>query len=153
MKYILMKTILLSGLLLSISCSVSGVRAFWEIPDPNLPYIAKVRVDPRWGYVVIYNPDICQQIGAACGFFRTHEFAHYWLKHPLPLSPASFPSSLEGEVDCWTAKYGKPNEIFAAYQLFLEDGSNPNWNTYGDPVQRAKRIRTCAIQAGNWIES
>ncbi|MCZ6805257.1 MAG: hypothetical protein O7D86_15370 [Proteobacteria bacterium] len=146
-------TILLPGLLLSTSCSVTRTRGFWEIPDSNLPQIAKVRLGGEWGYTVIYNPVICKQIGAACGFFRTHEYAHYWLDHPLAFSPTSYPASYEAEVDCWTARYGNPNEVFAAYQLFLEDGSNPNWSSYGDPNERAERIRTCAIQTGNWIES
>jgi len=148
MKYSLLKTILFSGLLFS-EITIAAA-SFWEIPDPHLPYIAMVRADPHWGSAVIYNPDICKEIGAACGFFREHASTHAHLNHLL-LPPEAYPASLEAQADCWAAKYGKPNEVHAAVQLLLEDGSNPNWNIHGDPAERAKRIRTCAIQAGNWI--
>ncbi|MFU1520392.1 hypothetical protein ACM25P_18185 [Vreelandella alkaliphila] len=41
-----------------------------EISDPNLNEIAIVQPHPQYGAVIIYNPIICQQIGAACGFFE-----------------------------------------------------------------------------------
>ena len=41
-----------------------------EIADPNLNDIAMVQPHPQYEAVIIYNPIICQQIGAACGFFR-----------------------------------------------------------------------------------
>ncbi len=143
---------LFSGFLLSISCSEATIAPYWEIPDPNLPYIAMVRADPYWTSAVIYNPDICQQIGDACGFFRLHAFAHDKLNHTLLASPESYPASLESQADCWAARNGKPNEVHAAVQLFLEEDSSAKWKIHGDPVKRAETVSTCAIEAGNWIE-
>jgi len=153
MKYILVKIILFFGILLCISCSNTTVQPFWEIPDPSLPEIAMIRADPHWGTAVIFNPDTCTEIGEACGFFRTHAFAHGHLNHQLLAEPSAYPVSLETEADCWTAKYGKANETFAIVKLFLEEDVNTKWKIHGDQKQRAKTIKSCAIEAGRWIET
>ena len=84
MKYFPRTAILVLALLLTGVMAPGTVSAqFWEIPDPALPQIAMVRADPQWGYAVIYNPDLCRQTGAACAFFRAHEYAHVVLNDPL----------------------------------------------------------------------
>ena len=153
MKYFLVKIILFFGFLLCISCSGTIVQPFLEIPDPSLSEIAMVRVQPKNIRAVIYNPDTCEQIGAACGFFRLHAYAHGHLNHQILVSPASYPASLETEADCWTAKYGKANETLAIVKLFLEEDVNTKWKIHGDPKQRAETIRSCAIEAGRWLSS
>ena len=121
-----------------------------EIPAVQLQDIAMVQAHPQYGAVIYYNPIICQQMGMACGFFRAHEYGHISLNHQF-LHPAAYPAQREAEADCWAASNGNPHEIFAAYQLFMAGGSSPNWVVYGHPLQRAQRLRTCAIQAGRWI--
>ena len=123
-----------------------------EIPDPTLGDIAMVRPDPRYGAVIVYNPIICQQIGLACGFFRAHEYGHVVLGHQY-MHPAYYPAAREASADCWAARNATPQEIQAAVQLFLAGGSSPNWQVYGNPYQRAHRVRQCAIQAGRWQPS
>ena len=121
-----------------------------EIPDPNLNDIAIVRSDPQYGAVIIYNPNICQQIGAACGFFRAHEYGHIVLGHQF-LHPGAYPAQREAQADEWAAANGRPQEILAAYYLFSNGGSSTNWQVYGNPQQRAARLRQYAISYGTWI--
>ena len=152
MKYILMRTILFPVLLLSsLLCENVLADQYWGISDTRLPYIARVRADPHWGYAVLYNPDTCKEIGAACGFFIEHAGAHPHRNHIL-LPPDAYPATLEAEADCWAAKNGKSKEVYAAVQLFLNENRNPNLNLTGDPAQRAENIRACAEKSGNWIE-
>ena len=153
MKYILMRTILFPVLLLSglISENVPAEQ-YWGIPDTRLPYIAMVRRNPNETTIVIYNPDTCKEIGAACGFFIEHAGAHAHRNHIL-LPPDAYPAMLEAEADCWAAKNGKSKEVYAAVQLFLDENRNPNLNLTGDPAQRAEKVRACAEEAGNWIEN
>ncbi len=139
-------TALVPGLLFS-----GPARAqFWEIPDPDLKYIAMIRADPNWGSAVIYNPVHCEEVGKACGFFRKHAFAHAHMNHLL-LPPKAYPVATELRADCWAAKNGKPDEVLAAYELMKNYDGNRNWILHGDTVQRAQKVRECALQAGNWI--
>ena len=151
MNTILKKAILFPSLLLSGLISENVLALYWEISDTRLPYIARVRADPHWGAAVLYNPDTCEEIGAACGFFKEHAYAHAHRNHIL-LPPEAYPATLEAEADCWAAKNGNPKEVYAAVQLLLDDNLNPNLNITGDPAQRAEKIRACAEKAGNWIE-
>ena len=121
-----------------------------EIADPNLNDIAMVRPHPQYGAVIIYNPNICQQIGAACGFFRAHEYGHVTLGHQF-MHPGAYPAQREAQADEWAAANGQPQEILAAYYLFLNGGSSPNWQVYGHPQQRAARLRQYAIKYGKWV--
>jgi len=146
-KAILFPSLLLSGL---ISENVPAEQ-YWGIPDTRLPYIAMVRRNPNETTIVIYNPDTCKEIGAACGFFIEHAGAHAHRNHIL-LPPDAYPATLEAEADCWAAKNGKSKEVYAAVQLFLNENRNPNLNLTGDPAQRAENIRACAEKSGNWIE-
>ena len=146
-KAILFPSLLLSGL---ISENVPAEQ-YWGIPDTRLPYIAMVRRNPNETTIVIYNPDTCKEIGAACGFFIEHAGAHAHRNHIL-LPPDAYPAMLEAEADCWAAKNGKSKEVYAAVQLFLDENRNPNLNLTGDPAQRAENIRACAEKSGNWIE-
>ncbi len=134
-------------LFVSFSASAQQVP---EIPDPQLNDIAMVQPHPQYDAVIIYNPIICQQIGAACGFFRAHEYGHVVLGHQF-MHPGAYPAQREAQADHWAAANGNPQEILAAYYLFLNGGSSPNWQIYGHPQQRAARVRQFAINAGNWI--
>ena len=155
---LLMKIILLSGLLLSASCSSVDWQGFinvpttpyWEIQDSRLPEIAMIRMIRTGANVVIYNPVICQQIGDACGFFRLHAFAHDRLIHQI-LPCEAYPLLSEDQADCWAAKYGKPHEIYAAVQLISDEDRDKNLKIHGNPAHRAEHIRACAIDNGNWI--
>ncbi len=148
-----MRTILFPVLLLSsLLCENVLAAQYWGISDTRLPYIARVRADPHWGYAVIYNPDTCKEIGVACGFFIEHAGAHAHLNHHL-LPPEAYAAPTEAKADCWAAKNGKSKEVYAAVQLLLDDNRNPNLNITGDPAQRAEKIRACAEEAGNWIEN
>ncbi len=146
---ILSVCLLISSLLLGSFFSPPATAFVWEITDSKLPYIAKIRADPQWGSAVIYNPVMCKEIGAACGFFRTHAFAHAHRNHIL-LPPEAYPATLEAEADCWAAKNGKPDEVYAAVQLLLDENRNPDLNITGNPLERAEKVRACAEQAGNW---
>ncbi len=152
MNSILKKTILFPSLLLSglISENVPAEQ-YWGIPDTRLPYIAMVRRNPNETTIVIYNPDTCKEIGAACGFFIEHAGAHAHLNHHL-LPPEAYAAPTEAKADCWAAKNGRPKEVYAAVQLLLDDNRNPNLNITGDPAQRAEKIRACAEKSSNWIE-
>jgi hypothetical protein len=146
-------TVLLSCFVLCMSCSnYAAISPRWEIPDPDLKEIAMIRADPHWGAAVIYNPETCKEIGEACGFFRLHAFAHRHLNHLLLAEPAAYPASQENQADCWAAMYGKTNDVQAAVRLFLDEDRNPAWRIHGNPLERAKNIRTCAIQAGKWSD-
>lgn len=145
-------TILFSSLLLSsLLCENVPATQYWGISDPGLPYIARIRAQPNRGAIVIYNPDICKEIGIACGFFIEHASVHAHLNHII-LPPEAYPAMLEAEADCWVAKNSDPKEVYAAVQLLLDDNHIPNLNTKGDPAQRAEKIRACAEKAGNWVE-
>ena len=151
MNLIMNRTVLLSCLLLGSLLSESVLAArYWGIPDAKLPYIARIRAQAR-GAMVIYNPDTCEEIGAACGFFIDHASAHAHLNHLL-LPPEAYPAMLEAQADCWVAKNMNPKEIYAAVQLLLDENRNPDINIIGDPAKRAENIRACAEQAGNWVE-
>jgi len=150
--FILNRIILFFSLLLSslLSEQTLAYTLYWGIPDAKLPYIAMIRAQAR-GAMVIYNPDTCEEIGTACGFFIDHASAHAHLNHVL-LPPEAYTTISEDQADCWVAKNMDPKEIYAAVQLLLDDNLNPDLNIIGDPVMRAEKIRACAEMAGNWIE-
>ena len=151
------KIILVTCLFFSVSCATGKtalvISPLWEIPDPDLKEIAMIRADPNWGTVVIYNPNTCNEIGEACMFFRRHAYAHEHLKHGLLGEPDDYPPSNEASADCWAARYGKPEEIQSVYALFLDANRNPDLRIHGVPVQRAERIKNCAIEAGKWVDN
>lgn len=146
------RTLFVFGFLLStlLACSAAG-RHFWEISSPDLPHIAMIRADPRFGSVVVYNSELCKQIGDACGFFRTHAHAHSSLSHQI-LPPGGYPDSLEAEADCWAARNAEPGEVTAAVQLLSDENRDPDIPIIGNASERAERIRDCAIESRNWIE-
>lgn len=149
---ILIWPMLLFVLLLSGLFSENVVAAlYWGIPDSKLPYIAKIRTQPADRVMVIYNPDTCEQIGTACGFFIEHARAHAHLNHII-LPPEAYSPILEAQADCWVAKNGRSDEVYAVVQFLLDKDLNSNLNITGDPAQRAGNIRACAEQAGNWEE-
>lgn len=143
-----------SSLLLAVNVLgfsfVASAQQVPEIPNPALNDIAMVQPHPQYGAVIVYNPIICSQIGPACGFFRAHEYGHIVYSHQF-MHPGAYPAAREAQADCWAAANAPPNEVFAAVNLFWTGGSSQNWMVYGNPQQRAIRVRSCAIQAGNWI--
>ena len=149
-KYLIIITLIaLSSI--TTACNKTTVVPFGEIPDPDLPEIAMIRADPKWGTVVIYNPDTCRKIGDACGFFRLHAFSHEKLQHGLLGEPDDYPPLQQAAADCYAAKYGRANEVHAAY-LFLKDKErDPDIRVHGDPEERAERIKACAKEKDNWI--
>jgi len=150
-KFTMNKTILFFSLLLSSLLSENVLsELYWGITDTKLPHIAMIRAQAR-GAIVIYNPDTCEEIGTACGFFIDHASAHAHLNHLL-LPPEAYPTIIEAQADCWVAKNMNPKEIYAAVQLLLDDNLNPDLNIIGDPALRAEKIHACAEVAGNWVE-
>ena len=156
MSNILKKILSIIFVLFSVSCATGKTNLVisprWELPDPDLKEIAMIRADPNWGTAVIYNPVTCKEIGDACMFFRRHVFAHEHLKHGLLGEPDDYPPSDEASADCFAARYGKPEEIQAVYALFLDKNRSPDLRIHGNPEERAKRVKQCAIKAGKWVE-
>ncbi|MCS3902807.1 hypothetical protein J2T55_000811 [Methylohalomonas lacus] len=134
--------------LLLAACAAAD-KHFWELPDENLSYIALIRTAPRSGTVVVYNPKLCQAVGEACGFFRSHAFAHLMLNHQI-LSPASYTQSHEDAADCYAARNAPVAEVRAAVDFLADEDREPQVRLTGDPAERAKNIRTCAEAADNW---
>ena len=145
-----MKTSFSKALLFLLLVPFVALAQVPEIADSNLNDIAMVKPDPQYGAVIIYNPNICVQIGAACGFFRAHEYGHVVLGHQF-MHPGAYPAQREAQADEWAAENGRPQEILAAYYLFLNGGSSLDWQVYGHPLQRAARLRQYAINYGTWI--
>jgi len=141
---------ILLALLACIFINVETFAEVQEIADPELQDIAVVKPNSEYGTVIVYNPIICQKIGPACGFFKAHEHGHVALNHQYQ-HPSYYPAQREAQADCWAATNGIPEEIFAAYQLFMADGSSSNYQVYGNPQQRAQRVKHCAQQAGKWL--
>jgi len=145
-----MKSLYGSALLIIMFSPFISLAQVPEIADPNLNDIAIVKPHPQYGAVIIYNPNTCFQIGAACGFFRAHEYGHVTLGHQF-MHPGAYPTQREAQADEWAAANAHPQEILSAYYLFLNGGSSPNWEVYGHPHQRAARLRQYAISDGRWI--
>ena len=139
-------------LLLQGGCAQSTLmtKHYNEIPTPRLDYIAMIRTNRANSSEVVYNSHICKEIGAACGFFRSHAYAHVPLNHQPFLPPDHFAESFEREADCWAARHAPRHEVVAAVEL-LEDAERVrDLPVTGDPTQRAEWIRNCAMEAGNW---
>ncbi len=130
--------------------STSGLTNSPEIPNPNFGDIAAVFADNRspTGAVIVYNPVICQRIGAACIFFKYHEHGHIALGHHV--NSFVTPMIRERDADNYAAQNAPPETIVVAWNLFNNGGSSSNWHTYGSPRDRAKRLCLFAKQAGNW---
>jgi hypothetical protein len=150
MKKYIMHIGLVFTLLLTVACSNTVIAPFWEIPDPSLPEIAMVRTNPK-GATVVYNPITCAEIGDACGFFKLHAYSHKILRHGLLAKPSDYPPSYERSADCYAAQYGKPKDIYAAYELFMDKDRNPELRIHGNPEERAETLRECAKQNNRWI--
>lgn len=121
---------------------------YWGIRDQTLPYIARIRAERNNAPAVIYNPVICDQIGAACGFFYKHAFSHYFLNHQL-LEPKYYTQLQEDQADCYAAKTAKSEDVFAAVMLMESDEAS-NYPITGDPKKRARLVRECAVKYNNW---
>jgi len=154
MKYFISLFFPVSFLLVSLTSCGSSSKVpgnFWEIPDEHLPYIAMIRDDPRFGTTVIYNPLLCNEIGAACAFFRIHADAHIQLNHNILATPEHYPASQEAAADCFAARNVHPHEVQAAVALLSDEKRSAELPITGYPAERAERIRRCAVESGNWI--
>ena len=139
-------------LFISLTVNATAQTATPEIPDQKFGDIAAVfpHAGSPTGAVIVYNPIICQQIGAAaCDFFRVHEHGHVYLRHQF--QPFVHPTERERDADRFAAANAYPQAVLAAWYLFRSGGSSSNWHTYGTPFQRAHRLCVFAKQAGNWI--
>lgn len=105
--------------------------------------------DSPTGAVILYNPAICAQIGAACEFFRYHEHGHVYLGHQF-IGRRVHPMLLERDADHYAADFASPVAIYAAWELFMDGGSSSDAHTYGTPYQRANRLCNFAQQSGRW---
>ena len=147
-KDVILKSTLTASFLLLMACNYTPLSPGWELRDPDLKEIAMIRADPHWGAVVIYNPNTCEEMGEACGFFRLQAYAHKHLNHLLLAEPKMYPISEVARADCWAAKYGKSNETRAAIALLENEDRNPDWIIHGNAKKRAENITACAEIAG-----
>ena len=150
-------TMIIMALVLSMLSSLPACTTNYIYPknvlaDPNHTEIVSIRKHPRETYVVIYNPNICKQIGDACSFFLSHAYAHYRLDHSL-IKPKFYPSLSENQADCYVAKYADPIVLHAAIEFLEDENRDPNIIIRGNALKRAENIRNCAIEAGNWTKS
>lgn len=137
---------------LLLTSNATAQTATPEVSNPQFGDIAAVfpHAGSPTGAVIVYNPNICRQIGAAaCEFFRVHEHGHVYLGHQF--QPFAHPTGRERDADRFAATNAHPEAVYAAWLLFRNGGSSSNWHTYGTPLQRAHRLCVFAQQAGNWI--
>lgn len=139
-------------LLLQTGCAQMSTmtKHYREIGTPDLNYIARIRTNRANSSEVVYNTRICNEIGKACGFFRSQAYAHVPLSHMPFLAPDQYAPSLEREADCWAARYAPREEVVAAVELLNDQQRAQGLPITGNPAERAERIRNCARQAGNW---
>lgn len=157
----MLRAIMLTGL--AVMLAVSPARAQGLTPTPEIARTnfndiaavfpaAQYGVQSPTGAVIVYNPMICQQIGAACVFFKYHEHGHVALRHHLVHLTGNVPPMIrERDADRWAANNAPPQAIYVAWQLFYTGGSSSNWHTYGHPRDRAYRLCRFAQQAGKWL--
>lgn len=146
-----MKSVILFFNLLIVSSFFSSAHAYFqELTDVMLKEIAMVRADPNWSTVVIFNPELCEQVGEACGFIKMHEFAHVKLNHGLLAKKSMYTRLTRNEADCWAAGQSKPEEVKAVVDLFTDENRDKSLRLYGDLKERATNIKACAKKANNW---
>ena len=148
----LIKKILIFMIIIGIAgCSYSKLP-HRVLADPNQSDITSIIRDAYEAYIVVYNPNHCDQIGDACDFFLAHAYAHYILNHPY-LKPKYYETLTENQADCHAAKHSDPHVIQAAVKFLEDENRDPNIIIRGDALKRAENIRNCAIEAGNWTKS
>lgn len=136
-------------IVLLVTGCTTMTKHYHEIGDPNLPFIAKIRTGRANSSVVIYNSRICEEIGKACGFFRSHAYAHFTLNHRPFLPPDHYPTGMQDEADCWAAGHAESEQVTAAIELLRNDEAVQDLPVTGNPAKRADNIEQCARQAGN----
>ena len=117
-------------------CASQYVSQHIGIADSQLPELAITR-KVRGGAIVIYNPDMCEQIGEACGFFRMHAYAHIFLEHQILPEPGDYTPSIEKKADCWAASHIKESEVRAAVEFLLDEDRHAGLRIHGNPAERA----------------
>jgi len=141
--------LIILALPLIASCTTAS-KSYWHISDPSLRDIAIIRQTRGENTFVAYNPVACREIGMACGFFLSQAFAHRRLNHLILDVPSAYPPLQRKQADCWAARYADASEVEAAVR-FLEAGNEAKkWRVPGDLKERARSIRECAMEAGNW---
>lgn len=133
-----------------LTTPLSAQTATPEIPHMHLNDIAVVvpNGNSPTGAVIFYNPQICQQIGLACHFFRAHEHCHVLLGHQF--QAGIHPMIRERDADYCAARYAGSQAVRTAWYLFMNGGSSSDWHTYGTPQERGRRLCAFAMQVGNW---
>ncbi len=149
---LLLLSSLIAGSFSMLSGCTTSSKHVSEISGPNVPHIAMLRRTRFDGTVVVYNSEICKQIGEACDFFRSQTFAHTQLNHPI-LTPEYQTRSNTRDADCWAATYAEPSQVAAAFALLMDADRVKDLPIVGDPESRAANIQTCAKQAGNWPDN
>lgn len=132
-------------------CASYVASPYKELGDPRLQYIATARVGRSESVTVVFNSKICADIGDACGFFKNHAFAHDMLNHQIFTNPKYYTQTAESEADCWAGKYGKPVETLAAVELLEDVERRAELPITGDPDERAKLIKACALENDRWL--
>lgn len=123
--------------------------AVQEIPEPSIQDIAITTI-LNGEVVILYNPNYCQQMGLlVCNFFRSHEYGHVNLGHPLL---GTYPQQAEFEADCWAAQNAPLDQVLSAYQYFMNEGFMGDWS-HGTGFQRAQRIAVCAQTRSGWLSN
>lgn len=145
-------SLLTTLLFLLTACGSTVVSPLFEIEGYQIEEIAFPRVTRfDGGGVVVYNPEACEQIGEACGFFKLQAFAHLWLRHPN-VKPAHYTRFHRNQADCWAATNGRGEETRAAVELLQDESQHEGLLIHGDPAERSLLIKQCAIDAGRWPE-
>ncbi|MDZ7737313.1 MAG: hypothetical protein U5P41_15455 [Gammaproteobacteria bacterium] len=151
MQTINLKTLIISAVMLGLLAGCTTMtRHYSEIGTPDLDYIAMIRTNRANSSEVVYNSEICKEIGEACGFFRSQAYAHLPLNHRPFLPPDHYAASHERAADCWAARNAGSREVAAAVQLLSDRERYQGLPITGDPAARAERIKACAMEAGNW---
>lgn len=125
-------------------CASRHVIHYAEMADPRLDEIAMIRLYRDERAMVIYNPATCDQLGNACRFFRTHAYAHYYLRNVIMAGPEYYTPLQEQRADCWAAKQINAAEVEATISFLRDTERHVGLKIYGDPAQRAELIETCA---------
>lgn len=117
-----------------------------EVEDPDLPDTAMAEMTAS-GPVILYNPVLFRQAGAAREFVRAHEYAHVLLDHlenEHMLTTDEGRSEAEAQADCFAARSSSPASVMAMARLLLRRPPEARDAIYGTKPERARRILLCA---------
>ena len=126
-----------------------------EVANAKLSSVAKALPDATspTGVSILYNLAKCRQISLACDCLLTHEYRQIGLGY-RPAKVGALDRDLkllELEADKSTAMKASPQFLFAGWQYLQVGYAGLNFQSYGRPRARVRRICEFARQAGNWI--